>query len=68
MKTGVEIPYLFSHYLALFPPEQTSNGLFDETIDTHLYRAIDVNRQGRILVTVNDGLFYFLVSTEEIIQ
>ena len=44
------------------------NELLDVPFDAQLRRAIDMNRQGRILVLANDGYFYVLVPSEEIAQ
>lgn len=44
------------------------NELLDVPFDAQLRRAIDMNRQGRILVLANDGYFYVLVPSEEIPQ
>ncbi|MGD8567241.1 MAG: hypothetical protein PVJ39_04100 [Gammaproteobacteria bacterium] len=44
------------------------NELLDAPLSAHIDRAIDMNRQGRILVAANDGFFCVLVPTEEIQQ
>jgi hypothetical protein len=44
------------------------NTLLDTPIDANLRNAVDINRQGRILVRADDGFYYLLVPTEDIVQ
>lgn len=44
------------------------NTLLDAPLGTNLNNAIDINRQGRILVRADDGFYYLLVPTEDLVQ